>query len=291
MPSYETITPILPPTPTLPNPLQFHGAVMLRCGPVGGPYNNLQLPANPDQELLTDIRVTAIQTLSGLYFDDYGQGITRLTLTGDTAWSSPKGLFNGDPINGYDTAKHLYRDIIQRYFQIEQDKSNPQNAELLIFDYTVNGSWSVKPIPPGIVLSRTKASPMTYAYTISFAVIRDLVNDPASPDMIPEDPVQALIVGTTNAPQSEKIVDNSSSTAPSTAQTAIKLTQAVKQTPNQTYTVVSGDTLWGIATKYYGNGALWPTIWSANKGKVANPNLIFPGQTLIIPPGPNSNAA
>jgi LysM domain len=45
--------------------------------------------------------------------------------------------------------------------------------------------------------------------------------------------------------------------------------------------------LWGIALHFYGNGALWPTIYAANKGLIgANPNLIHPGQVLTIPPKP-----
>lgn len=59
-----------------------------------------------------------------------------------------------------------------------------------------------------------------------------------------------------------------------------------KQNPkatNRTYTVVGGDTLWGIATRYYGNGAQYPTIYNANKNIISNPNLIYPGQKLVIP--------
>lgn len=50
------------------------------------------------------------------------------------------------------------------------------------------------------------------------------------------------------------------------------------------YTIVSGDTLWGIAKRHYGNGALWPRIWDANKPMTSgNPNLIYPGETITIP--------
>ena len=51
----------------------------------------------------------------------------------------------------------------------------------------------------------------------------------------------------------------------------------------KTYTVNSGDCLWNIAKKYYGNGAQYTKIYNANKGKIKNPNLIYPGQVLTIP--------
>lgn len=51
----------------------------------------------------------------------------------------------------------------------------------------------------------------------------------------------------------------------------------------KTYTVKSGDCLWNIAKKYYGNGARYSDIYNANKGKISNPNLIYPGQVLTIP--------
>lgn len=52
----------------------------------------------------------------------------------------------------------------------------------------------------------------------------------------------------------------------------------------QTYTVVSGDCLWNIAKKFYGNGSKYTVIYNANKGVIGgNPNLIRPGQVLTIP--------
>ncbi len=53
---------------------------------------------------------------------------------------------------------------------------------------------------------------------------------------------------------------------------------------NQTYTVVSGDCLWNIAKRFYGNGSLYTVIYNANQGVIGgNPNLIYPGQVLVIP--------
>ncbi len=50
-----------------------------------------------------------------------------------------------------------------------------------------------------------------------------------------------------------------------------------------TYTVKSGDTLWGIAAKYLGSGAKYTEIYNANRDKISNPNLISVGQVLKIP--------
>lgn len=48
-----------------------------------------------------------------------------------------------------------------------------------------------------------------------------------------------------------------------------------------TYTVVKGDHLWGIAVRAYGDGYQWVKI--AHENQLANPNLIHPGNTLKIP--------
>jgi nucleoid-associated protein YgaU len=47
------------------------------------------------------------------------------------------------------------------------------------------------------------------------------------------------------------------------------------------YTVVKGDCLWDIAVRAYGDGFKWTEIAKANN--LENPNLIHPGNTLILP--------
>ena len=49
------------------------------------------------------------------------------------------------------------------------------------------------------------------------------------------------------------------------------------------YTVVKGDSLSKIALKFYGNSRRWTQIQEANKNTIKNPNLIYPGQMIIIP--------
>lgn len=51
------------------------------------------------------------------------------------------------------------------------------------------------------------------------------------------------------------------------------------------YTVVSGDTLSGIAQRFFGDGDLFPRIFEANRDQISNPNLIVPGQVLRVPQG------
>lgn len=51
------------------------------------------------------------------------------------------------------------------------------------------------------------------------------------------------------------------------------------------YTVMTGDTLWGISSKsaIYGNPYQWPLIYKANRSQIKDADLIFAGQNLSIP--------
>lgn len=56
-----------------------------------------------------------------------------------------------------------------------------------------------------------------------------------------------------------------------------------KEVSSTTYTVVKGDNLSKIAKNLTGNSANWKAIYEQNKDVIGgNPNLIYPGQQLVI---------
>lgn len=59
--------------------------------------------------------------------------------------------------------------------------------------------------------------------------------------------------------------------------------RAAKEVKSTTYAVVKGDNLSKIAKNLTGSSANWQAIYNQNKGVIGgNPNLIYPGQQLVI---------
>lgn len=48
-------------------------------------------------------------------------------------------------------------------------------------------------------------------------------------------------------------------------------------------TVQTGSTLWAIARERYGEGALYVQIYDANRNRIVDPDLIYPGQIFALP--------
>jgi nucleoid-associated protein YgaU len=54
--------------------------------------------------------------------------------------------------------------------------------------------------------------------------------------------------------------------------------------------VQRGENLWRLARFVYGRGVLYTIIYEANRGRIDNPHLIYPGQVFQLP-GPADEAA
>jgi nucleoid-associated protein YgaU len=51
-----------------------------------------------------------------------------------------------------------------------------------------------------------------------------------------------------------------------------------------TRTVQPGATLWAIAEERYGSGILYLKVFEANRDRIRDPDLIYPGQVFTVPP-------
>ena len=58
-------------------------------------------------------------------------------------------------------------------------------------------------------------------------------------------------------------------------------------TATKIYEVVTGDSLSKIAKREYGDASEWKRIYEANQDVLKNPDKIYPGQKLKIPPLPS----
>ncbi len=65
------------------------------------------------------------------------------------------------------------------------------------------------------------------------------------------------------------------------AEEAVATPEPEPEPAARTYTVESGDTLWDISERFYGDGSKYQVI--ADASGISNPDLIQPGQVLTIP--------
>ncbi len=82
----------------------------------------------------------------------------------------------------------------------------------------------------------------------------------------------------------EKKVAVLDTSAPEQSQVTEERPTAPEPEPAKSYTVKKNDSLWKISKQMYGEGSQWRRIYDANADIIGkNPDLIYPGQVLVIP--------
>ncbi|MCC6386777.1 MAG: LysM peptidoglycan-binding domain-containing protein [Dehalococcoidia bacterium] len=108
------------------------------------------------------------------------------------------------------------------------------------------------------------------------------VEDPALPETVEveatgEQVIRELVPGESAAPATPVDRDLPAAGAP-------RFEPQYPENPASRYhTVAPGETLVTIAEQYYGDASCAARIFDANQDRLANPDLIYPGQELAIP--------
>jgi LysM repeat protein len=100
----------------------------------------------------------------------------------------------------------------------------------------------------------------------------------AAPQLLSAAPAAAATQAATQATQTTQ-----------TARATMASLDSAQQRADQAqriYTVRAGNTLSGIAQRFYGHASDWAYLYDVNKSEISNPDLIFPGERLSVPTDP-----
>lgn len=112
-------------------------------------------------------------------------------------------------------------------------------------------------------------------------------NDIAAPAVVgaaqePE-PVPAPEVEPADAEPPAQIAEVEPVSEPVSEPAAVEVAQVAAAPLPVTITVQPGFTLWGIANDMMGEGTMYVQVFEANKDKIRDPDLIYPGQVFTVP--------
>ena len=172
-----------------------------------------------------------------------------------------KGTFPGEGMKNMPFIKrHLYHSPKEMVSCIEKWRKNHTKLTLMLTETPINVAVYLKSFdyaPTGGIGN--------YDYSIEFIEAKD---------------VTIYTIKEAKTTSSAKSSNTSSSTRPASKKT----NTSTNSEQTKTYTVKRGDCLWNIAKAKLGSGSRYMEIYNLNKKVIgSNPNLIYPGQVLVLP--------
>ncbi|MEL7490353.1 MAG: peptidoglycan-binding protein LysM [Pseudomonadota bacterium] len=95
---------------------------------------------------------------------------------------------------------------------------------------------------------------------------------------------KVILKGTAKTQEEAEKAIIAAGNTPGVAEVESQIEVEEKAPESTMYTVVSGDSLSKIAKAHYGDAMKYPLIFEANKPMLSDPDKIYPGQVLRIPP-------
>ena len=146
------------------------------------------------------------------------------------------------------------------------------------------GASAVKPAVPTPAPKPVATPAMVVAATPPPATVPAVSSEPEVRRAVP---VSAALPGdataTDVAPRVEPVIGGAGSARATGLAPATASAVPAGEAGVRTYKVESGDTLAGIARKYYKNSGQWQKIAEANKATLSDPTKLKPGMILVIP--------
>lgn len=124
-------------------------------------------------------RAQVIQTLGGAYVDDFGEGLTDITIGGTTGWRATESLAAGLPLDGMARMFELRQGFFELFhgwrMNAAQAGLDPDVAVSMYLADTLN--WYLFQVyPMQLQVRRHKARPLLYQFTMRMVGIKKLVD-------------------------------------------------------------------------------------------------------------------
>jgi len=118
-------------------------------------------------------RITANQTMGGVWLDDFGRGVPSVSLSGHTGWGA------GARKNGFEAYKALHN-LIFKEWHIQRASAlrhglDADDVKLIYADHLDDITWVMA--PNTFLLKRNKSRPLLSQYQISLLWLSDDVSD------------------------------------------------------------------------------------------------------------------